>query len=146
VGCCDAKEGTETAQVVADHINELMLEGLGLSNASAEDIPKGKVANMTTDTAAVMRRAAEILSEDYPLFKGMQWTPCSCHVLNLFLTDQEKQFSTVSALLARGKLIVAIFRNSAPRKLFQRCASPPNFHTQAGFCIHCSIIMNVRPR
>jgi hypothetical protein len=67
VGCCDAKEGTETAQVVTDHGNELMLEGLGSSNASAEDIPKGKAANMTIDTAAVMRRAAEDVSEDYSL-------------------------------------------------------------------------------
>jgi hypothetical protein len=111
--------------VVAAEIHSVVLASLGLSPSLPPDdasIPEYKVCNMTTDTAAVMSKAAAILSKDYRLFKGMAWTPCSCHVLNLFLVDQEKQFRTIKALLARGKLVISIFRNSAPRRLFQRCA------------------------
>jgi hypothetical protein len=113
----------ETAEVVAANINQLVLEGLGLSRTSADSIPVSKVANMTTDTASVMSKAASILAQQYPLFKNMKWTPCSCHVLNLFLVEQEKQFPSVKTVLLKGKLLVTIFRNSGPRKLFQKCAT-----------------------
>jgi hypothetical protein len=131
VGCSETKEGSESAEVLAADIHRVVLDGMGLSpNLAADDssIPEGKVANLTTDTASVMSKAADILSKNYRLFKNMAWTPCSCHVLNLFLVDQEKHFRSVRALLARGKLIISVFRNSAPRKVFQRCVPPLHLH------------------
>jgi hypothetical protein len=115
--------------VMAKEIHHSICDALGLSDTAAADdkqLAIGIVANMTTDTAAVspsavMPKTAKILSEKYRMFRGLSWTPCSCHVLNLFLVDQERAFKSIKAVIATGKLIVAIFRNSAPRKLFQRC-------------------------
>jgi hypothetical protein len=124
VGCCEPAAGSETAEVMALEIHHSICDALGLPHTTTADdkqLPIGAVANMTTDTAAVMPKTAKILSEKYRIFRGMAWTPCSCHVLNLFLVDQEKFFKTIKAVIATGKLIIALFRNSAPRKLFQRC-------------------------
>jgi hypothetical protein len=113
----------ETAQVLADEIHKVMLDAHGFHSylaADDESLPVGKIANMTTDTASVMSSTARILSNNYRLFQGMTWTPCMCHVLNLFLVDQEKTFQAIKILIAQGKVIITVFRNSAPRKLFQR--------------------------
>jgi hypothetical protein len=66
----------ETAEIVAANINQLAMEGLGLSGTSIDSIPVSKVANMTTDPASVVSKAAFILAKQYPLFKNMTWTPC----------------------------------------------------------------------
>jgi hypothetical protein len=123
IGCSESRCGAETAIVLAGEIHKMLCDALGLPESTPADdpcLPVGKVANMTTDTASVMSKTAEILGKEYRLFQNMAWTPCSCHVLNLFLVDQEKTFRPIKALIATGKLIVALFRNSAPRKLFQR--------------------------
>jgi hypothetical protein len=127
VGCCEGTHGSETAVVLAAEIHKVLCNALGFADglASGDDsLPLGKVANMTTDTASVMSKTADILSKEYRLFKGMAWTPCSCHVLNLFLVDQGKAFLSIKAIIATGKLMITLFRNSAPRKLFQRCVFP----------------------
>lgn len=124
IGCFEGSPTVESAAFLAKEIHKAVCSALGLNESTDADdvsLPLGKVANMTTDTASVMSATAKLLSERYRLFKDMAWTPCSCHVLNLFLTDQEKAFKTIRAVIATGKLIVALFRNSAPRKLFQRC-------------------------
>jgi hypothetical protein len=105
---------------MAKEIHHSICDALGLPDTAAADdkqLAIGIVANMTTDTATVMPKTAKILSENYRMFRGLSWTPCSCHVLNLFLVDQERALKSIKAVIATGKLIVAIFRNSAPRKL-----------------------------
>jgi hypothetical protein len=77
------------------------------------DIPKGKVAMMTSDTAKVMPATARALAANYDLF--------ACHVLNLYLVDQMKICST-KQLLQRCNAIVNTFRHGAARKLFLLCA------------------------
>jgi hypothetical protein len=89
----------------------------------APDIPVGKVANLTTDTTAVMRATATVLTTKYPLFHGLLWTPCSYHVLNLYLQDQHKKVDSVKGVLAKGKLVALLFHNGAMRRLFIRCVA-----------------------
>jgi hypothetical protein len=118
----------ESAEVLAAEVHKMCLEALGIASATPRNdpsIPLGKICNLTTDTASVMSRTAAILSQDYKLFRGMQWTPCSCHVLNLYLVDQSTNFRSIKALISRGSLIVTLFRNSAPRKLLQSCFTQP---------------------
>jgi hypothetical protein len=100
-GCCEAKDGKETAQVLADDIHNAMLDALGFdSHLAADDdcLQVGKIANMTTDTASVMSSTARILSSSDRLLQGMTWMPCMCHVLNLFVVDQENTFQAKLSL------------------------------------------------
>lgn len=123
IGSAEFRDGVESAEVQAHEIYRIVCKALGFpptTDPCDEELPEGKVSNLTTDTAAVMPKTAKVLRNNYRLFKGMIWTPCSCHVYNLHLVDQEKHFKSIEKLISRGHLIVTLFRNSAPRKLFQR--------------------------
>ena len=121
--CAEGREGPKSAQVVAGEVHKIVLESLGYNPHLDPDdpsLPVGKVCNMTSDTTNVMPSAAKLLSSDYTLFKDMEWTPCSCHSLNLFLVHQPRNFKSIKDVIARGTFLVTIFRNSAPRKVLQR--------------------------
>jgi hypothetical protein len=123
LGSAEFRDGSESAEVQAREIHKIVCKALGFppdTDPSDEALPEGKVSNLTTDTAAVMIKTASVLSDGYRLFKGLRWTACSCHVFNLYLVDQEKNFRLIKAVISRGHMIVTLFRNSAPRKFFQR--------------------------
>jgi hypothetical protein len=133
LGCYDIAEGVESADKKAAAINNSVLAVIGCDpdlGARHPDIPKGKVAAMTSDTAKVMPATARELATNYDLCAGMVWIPCACHVLNLFLVDQMKIYS-IKMLLKRGNAIVNTFRQGSARKLFLLCVS----HRLCGFSI-----------
>jgi hypothetical protein len=78
-----------------------MMNALGLDpklGSSHPDIPVGKIAGMTTDTASVEPATSKLLAEKYALFKFMFCTPCFCHVGHVFLVDQS-QVSSINTIL-----------------------------------------------
>jgi hypothetical protein len=68
LGYCEGTDGIESAEIVAANINQLVMEGHGLSETPIDSIPVSKVPNMTTDTASVISKAASVLAKQYPLF------------------------------------------------------------------------------
>jgi hypothetical protein len=129
LGCYDIAEGVESATQKAAAINKTVLSAIGCDpelGPRHADIPKDKVAVMTSDTAKVMPATAKELAANYDLFAGMVWVPCACHVLNLYLLDQMKIFS-IKVVLQRCNAIVNTFRHGAARKLFLLCV-PRTMH------------------
>jgi hypothetical protein len=111
LGCYDIAEGIESADKKA---------AIGCDpdlGARHPDIPEGKVAAMTSDTAKVMPATAREVTTNYDLCAGMVWIPCACHVLDLFLVDQMK-IDSIKMLLKRGNAIVNTFRQGSAHKLF----------------------------
>lgn len=122
--CITAAE-SQDAVTSAQHISQCLLQCLGLDTSLPRDhpsIPAGKVANLTTDTANVMPATARELRK-YKLFTGLTWTPCSCHVLNLFLLNQVEKCSQVKSCIASGRVIVDVFSTGGVHKIFARYAS-----------------------
>jgi hypothetical protein len=144
VGSAEFRDGSENHEVQALDIHRIMCKALGYSPATDPNdvsLPEAKVSNLTTDTTAVMPKTAQKLGTTYRLFKGMNWTPCSCHTYNLYLVDQEKAFKSIRALISRGRLVVTLFRNSAPRKLFQRYYSS-SLDTIVSTPLHPQLLMH----
>jgi hypothetical protein len=118
VGCFDIESGVETATVRAAAINRCMLSALGLDPDLGKhhgDIPRGKIAGMTSDTTNVMPATAKALL-GYDLFKDMIWTPCSDHTLSLFIQDQ-MIIPPIKVFLQKANDDVT-FKDGQPRKLF----------------------------
>jgi hypothetical protein len=142
LGCYDIIEGVENAAQKAAAINNTVLAAIGCNpelGPRHPDIPKGKVAMMTSDTAKVMPATARELAANYDLFAGMVWVPCACHVLNLYLVDQIKIFST-KQLLQRCNAIVNTFRHGCPQAFPIVCSSLVHscFFQYAG-CFRCLV-------
>jgi hypothetical protein len=115
--------------LVAEHtalrLNEIVQIVLGLSGQLDEDhaaLPLSKICNLTSDTAFTKQYAAKLLQMNYRLLKGMSWTPCSCHVLNLYLLDRSRSGSGFRHVVTTGTQAVQLFANSQSEchRLFAR--------------------------
>jgi hypothetical protein len=72
-----SNKDSEAAVAQADHINQTVMEALGVDTSLPPSDPTillAKVANLTTDTTTVMRKTAELLFTNYRLFRGLLWT------------------------------------------------------------------------
>lgn len=114
---------SEAATSQAHHIYMTVMKALNLDasvDPNDSSIPLAKVANLTTDTPNVMKKTAEILAKDYRLFRGLLWTACLCHVLNLYLVKQYEETRSVKAALTKAKCVVGVFASGGTHKLFTK--------------------------
>jgi hypothetical protein len=113
------------AEHTALHRNKIVQQALGFSGqlyGGDAALPLSKVCNLTTDTASTVQSAAKLLQQNYRLIKGMLWTLCSCHVLNLYLLNQNKSVCGVREVVKSGRQVVHLFANSQSgcHRLFAR--------------------------